>query len=53
MKKNRPVSILVVDDDKTHRIMLKAMLKQWGWQIEERSGPGNLDKPLSGKSATF
>ena len=35
MKKNRPVSILVVDDDKTHRIMLKAMLKQWGWQIEE------------------
>lgn len=35
MKKNRPVSILVVDDDKTHRIMLKTMLKQWGWQIEE------------------
>lgn len=35
MKKNRPISILVVDDDKTHRIMLKTMLKQWGWQIEE------------------
>jgi len=35
MKKNRPVSILVVDDDRTHRVMLKAMLKQWGWQIEE------------------
>ena len=35
MKENRPVSILVVDDDKTHRIMLKTMLKQWGWQIEE------------------
>jgi len=35
MKKNRPVSILVVDDDKTHRIMLKTMMKQWGWQIEE------------------
>jgi len=35
MKKNHPVSILVVDDDKTHRIMLKTMLKQWGWQIEE------------------
>jgi len=35
MKNNRPVSILVVDDDKTHRIMLKTMLKQWGWQIEE------------------
>ena len=35
MKKNRPVSILVVDDDKTHRIMLKTMLKQWGWQTEE------------------
>jgi len=35
MKKNQPVSILVVDDDKTHRIMLKTMLKQWGWHIEE------------------
>ena len=35
MKKNHPISILVVDDDKTHRIMLKTMLKQWGWQIEE------------------
>jgi len=35
MKKKHPVSILVVDDDKTHRLMLKAMLKQWGWQIEE------------------
>jgi two-component system response regulator HydG len=35
MKKNPPVSILVVDDDKTHRIMLKTMLKQWGWQTEE------------------
>ena len=35
MKKNRPTSILVVDDDKTHRIMLKTMLKQWGWQTEE------------------
>jgi len=35
MKKNRPVSILIVDDDKTHRIMLKTMLMQWGWQVEE------------------
>ena len=35
MKKNQPVSILVVDDDRTHRIMLKTMLKQWGWQVEE------------------
>ena len=35
MKKNHPVSILVVDDDKTHRIMLKTMLKQWCWQTEE------------------
>jgi two-component system response regulator HydG len=35
MKKNQPISILVVDDDKTHRIMLKTMLKQWGWQVEE------------------
>jgi two-component system response regulator HydG len=35
MKKNHPVSILVVDDDKTHRIMLKTMLKQWGWQTAE------------------
>lgn len=35
MKKNHPVSILVVDDDKTHRIMLKTMLKQWGWYTEE------------------
>ncbi|MFA7382122.1 MAG: sigma-54 dependent transcriptional regulator [Desulfurivibrionaceae bacterium] len=35
MKKTRPVSILIVDDDKIHRIMLKSMLTQWGWQVEE------------------
>ncbi|MGV1099187.1 sigma-54-dependent transcriptional regulator [Thiovibrio sp. JS02] len=35
MKKSMPVTILVVDDDTTHRIMLKSMLREWGWQIAE------------------
>jgi two-component system response regulator HydG len=35
MKKKEPVTILVVDDDTAHRIMLRTMLKQWGWQVEE------------------
>jgi two-component system, NtrC family, response regulator HydG len=32
---NKPVSILVVDDDQAHRFMLVAMLSQWGWQATE------------------
>ncbi len=35
MEKKLPVTILVVDDDNTHRIMLKSMLKEWGWQVAE------------------
>ncbi|MFU8818090.1 MAG: sigma-54-dependent transcriptional regulator [Desulfurivibrio sp.] len=33
--KNSPVNILVVDDDDSHRFMLRAMLDQWGWRTEE------------------
>ncbi len=32
---NLPISILVVDDDHTHRVMLKTMLQSWGWQVDE------------------
>lgn len=35
MKKRKSVSILVVDDDNTHRFMLRAMLKEWGLPSEE------------------
>nr|MBF0222583.1 sigma-54-dependent Fis family transcriptional regulator [Desulfobulbaceae bacterium] len=30
-----PIRILIVDDDHTHRLMLKAMLKKWGWSTSE------------------
>lgn len=34
-KKYRPICILVVDDDKAHRFMLRSMFKEWGWAVEE------------------
>jgi two-component system response regulator HydG len=34
-KKRRPVLILVVDDDRAHRFMLRSMFKEWGWEVEE------------------
>lgn len=35
MNNRTPITILVVDDDTTHRFMLKSMLKEWGWLVEE------------------
>ncbi|MEW6593239.1 MAG: sigma-54 dependent transcriptional regulator [Thermodesulfobacteriota bacterium] len=35
MAGKNPITILVVDDDTTHRYMLRAMLREWGWQVEE------------------
>ena len=35
MHNKNPITILVVDDDTTHRYMLQAMFKEWGWQVEE------------------
>jgi len=32
---NRPVNILVVDDDKGHRTMLRTLLGGWGYTVEE------------------
>ena len=32
---DKKISILVVDDDRTHRIMLTTMLGQWGWAVDE------------------
>ena len=34
-KKGEPVKVLVVDDDKSHRFMLKSMFTEWGWNVEE------------------
>ena len=33
--KTSDIKILVVDDDETHRFMLRAILDKWGWQSEE------------------
>ncbi|MDX1775875.1 MAG: sigma-54 dependent transcriptional regulator [Desulfobulbales bacterium] len=34
-KKGDPIKILVVDDDRSHRFMLKSMFTEWGWNVEE------------------
>ena len=34
-KPSKPISILVVDDDHAHRIMLKTMLEGWRWKVSE------------------
>lgn len=34
-KKGKPVKILVVDDDSSHRFMLKTMFSEWNWHVEE------------------
>ena len=34
-KKGKPVKVLVVDDDRSHRFMLKSMFTDWGWDVEE------------------
>lgn len=33
--KKNSITILIVDDDQTHRLMLKAMLEKWGWLTAE------------------
>ena len=33
--KGKPVKILVVDDDRSHRFMLSSMFNEWGWNVEE------------------
>ena len=35
MAKAKPVKVLVVDDDRSHRFMLKSMFSEWGWKVEE------------------
>lgn len=35
MTKDKPVKILVVDDDQVHRFMLVSMLKEWGWDCAQ------------------
>jgi two-component system response regulator HydG len=34
-KKGKPVKVLVVDDDRSHRFMLKSMFTEWGWDVED------------------
>jgi two-component system response regulator HydG len=34
-KKGKPIKVLVVDDDRSHRFMLKSMFTDWGWNVEE------------------
>lgn len=33
--KGKPVKVLVVDDDRSHRFMLNSMFSEWGWNVEE------------------
>ena len=33
--RRKPVKVLVVDDDRSHRFMLKSMFTEWGWNVEE------------------
>jgi len=33
--KGKPVKVLVVDDDRSHRFMLSSMFTEWGWNVEE------------------
>lgn len=33
--KGKPVKVLVVDDDRSHRFMLSSMFSEWGWDVEE------------------
>ncbi len=33
--KGKPINVLVVDDDRSHRFMLKSMFRDWGWKVEE------------------
>jgi two-component system response regulator HydG len=33
--KGKPIKILVVDDDRSHRFMLNSMFSEWGWNVEE------------------
>ena len=33
--KGKPVKVLVVDDDRSHRFMLSSMFSEWGWTVEE------------------
>ena len=33
--KGKPVKVLVVDDDRSHRFMLSTMFTEWGWNVEE------------------
>jgi CheY-like chemotaxis protein len=35
MTKGKPVKVLVVDDDRSHRFMLSSMFSEWGWNVEE------------------
>ncbi len=34
-KKGEPIKVLVVDDDRSHRFMLKSMFMEWGWIVKE------------------
>ncbi len=34
-KKERQITVLVVDDEQVHRFMLCSMLKEWGWRCVE------------------
>jgi len=34
-RKGEPVKVLVVDDDRSHRFMLKSMFTEWGWNVDE------------------
>jgi len=44
MISQKPISILVVDDDAAHRFMLQSMFHNWGWRVTEADdGAGAVD----------
>ncbi|MEW6220444.1 MAG: sigma-54 dependent transcriptional regulator [Thermodesulfobacteriota bacterium] len=45
-----PRSVLVVDDDRAHRIMLRTLLSDWGWQVAEADDGDTAVAALAGRS---
>jgi len=49
MALKKSATILIVDDDQTHRIMLRSMLQEWGWRTEEANDGAVAVESVMGK----